>query len=438
MRPLVLLLLAASPALGQTPEPSDARVEILRRFDRPVNLADLGEKTTFDAVRKLVEEKLGGKVVIRLDERAFADSIDAIRSAPVQVPKFGTKMPAARALLLAVIEVKNHLKHLPAIEFLPVPPDTLLITSAERSMSIETYDLRPVLREADGWLDGVRQMLAPGSGRRREEIDADSPAELLTGLLVANLSSESVGRLENDEKLIVRTTPSGHQAIASHLEALTRLADVRVRMKASLYELEPADFEKWVAPLLAEAAKNGEPRAVFPLRRALREFLAAQSPLLIGTSPRFHNGAAGMFLSRKWAQRTPVPRVLAFDDGSGEKVLVTHLVGLTLSARATVGADRRSLVLDITQKTTLVDLKRDSRPQPSPQGVKQVEVILPEPRTRTASETVRADDGEPLLIVIQQPLRDALGGGRWVVVLEPQVSIDAEERVLSVMPERVK
>jgi hypothetical protein len=51
------------------------------------------------------------------------------------------------------------------------------------------------------------------------------------------------------------------------------------------------------------------------------------------------------------------------------------------------------------------------------------------PRKLTASETIKIDDGLRLVLVVQQPLPPEVAADRrWIVILQPTIYIEEEER----------
>jgi hypothetical protein len=278
----------------------------------------------------------------------------------------------------------------------PADPDKLVT---------RTYDLKPIL------------------GARLSGTDLTGPDDIvrliLETLRVGELKPGTDGPqlIERDGgKLEVRATEKVQGEIKDLLDALGRLADVAVDVKADVVELDRETFEK-VRPLFRPGKGRADPPAAVALPPAVTDTVIKRGKVIQSSSVRYANGAEAVVSARlsvltystHLAALKPADPPLFVKEGF-------RLLGLPV-----VSADRRSVRLKLTEQSAQVIGVRER--EVGEVGGKPIVARSPRVEELGKSGTVEADDGGAVLFRLDYAPRDKV----WVVVLRPTVVIRAEE-----------
>jgi len=293
----------------------------------------------------------------------------------------------------------------------------------DKTLVTKVYDLKAILGErgkANGYadMDAVIRLLV-------EEILPET--ELKPGTDGAKLIEREGGKIE------VRATPETQKEIGDLIEALHRLVDVAIDIKADVVELDPAAFEKLTKALPDKArGKAGSPvvcaseseadekEANAEEKKAFAEvarILAAGKTLQTSTT-RFVNGVEGTF-SARLSVHTFYKQTVNNNKQPESRDFVKdgfRLVGLPM-----VSVDRRFIRLKLTEQSTRVTgIKK--REIDAPKDLKLVLTSLETEDLGATGSTVVADGSRTVFRLACAP-KDKV----WVVVLTPTLFIQAEE-----------
>lgn len=252
-------------------------------------------------------------------------------------------------------------------------------------------------------------------------------ADAVLKLLIETFPHTKSEYVERDGgKLEVRATAKEHEEIKDLLEALARLQDVAVDIKADVYELDAASYEKLLKALPKTAVK---PPVLFAMGDELKEnepLLGAANDVLktarlVQTSKaRFVNGAEATVSARRNVGRL----------ASGEPPFVKD--GFALVAVPVASADRRFVRFKlIEQSTAVVGTRKREFDEFKGQKI-VVETPLVEDLGGTGSAVV--PDGSSLLFKLAYAPKDKV----WVVKLDTAIFIQAEQDELKRQEEEAK
>jgi hypothetical protein len=293
--------------------------------------------------------------------------------------------------------------------------DTKLIT--------KVYNLKPLLGErgkASGLadMDAVVKLIFEAIPQLRERKPGTDGPQLV---------EREGGKLE------VHATAKRHGELKELFDALERIQDLAIDIKADVYELDAAAFAKLQKALPTSKAKppvlfatTEEPELNGPDAAELKAMEETNKILKAGrvvqtSSGRFINGAEATISAR----RVVVPYTT---DGGPVGVAKENLLfvkeGFRLVALPVVSFDRRFIRFKLTEQSTAITglKKRELGEIGGKPIVGQSPVV--EDLGATGS-TVIADDGTAIFRLAYAP-KDKV----WVVVLKPTIFIQAEEDAL--------
>ncbi len=232
-------------------------------------------------------------------------------------------------------------------------------------------------------------------------------------------------------KLAIRTTEEVHGEIKDLLEALERLQDLAVDVKAEVIELDAVAFAK-LQKVLAKG--NVKPPVLFAMGEEIedeKKLEAAEkvmeeankilkAGLVVQTSSgRFLNGAEATISARQ--------SVLTYTNHLETGFRETPLFmkeGFTLVAVPVVSADRRFIRFKLTEQSTVVTgMKKKEFEENGAKIIAQSPVV--EDFGATGSAVVA--DGSTILFRLAYAPKDKV----WVVVVKPTIYIRAEEEELN-------
>jgi hypothetical protein len=281
----------------------------------------------------------------------------------------------------------------------PADPDKLVTRS---------YDLKPIL------------------GARLSGTDLTGPDDvvrlILETLRVGELKPGTDGPqvVERDGgKLEVRATEKVQGEIKDLLDALGRLADVAVDVKADVVELDRETFEK-VRPLFRPGKGRADPPAAVALPPAVTDTVIKRGKVIQSSSARYANGAEAVVSARQ-SVLTYSTRPAALKPAD-PPLFVKE--GFRLLGLPVVSADRRSVRLKLTEKSAeVVGVKKREIRGFGETGTEAVIISGPEVSEYGRSGTVEVEDGGAVLFKLDYAPKDKV----WVVVLRPTIFIRAEE-----------
>lgn len=267
--------------------------------------------------------------------------------------------------------------------------------------------------------------LTGATGKASGVANTDAVLKLLIESLPGGMRTEFVER--DGGKLEVRATAKDHEDIKDLLDALARLQDLAIDIKADVYEFDAAGFEKLLKALPKGTAKapvlfaqGDELKENEPLLGAANDVL--KTARLVQTSKaRFVNGAEATVSARRTVVRVT---------SGGEISFVKD--GFALVAVPVVSADRRFVRFKLTEQSTAVVGTR-KRELGEIRGQKIVaETPILEDLGGTGSAVV--PDGSSLLFKLAYAPKDKV----WVVKLDTTIFIQAEQNELKRIEEENK
>jgi hypothetical protein len=311
----------------------------------------------------------------------------------------------------------------------------------------KVYDLKPILGEkgkANGFADTdakklLRDLYMPlGKGKANGFADMDAVFKVifdsLPELRDLNPGADGPQLVERDNgKLEVRAAAKTHEELKDLIEAMTRLVDIAVDVKATVYEFDPATFDKLVkalpkdgrgkpgSPVLYATGEESEDEALAGgLEKALAEVnkILKTGRQVQNSTARFVNGVEATFAARQ--------SVLTFHNHvvnqkpEGPPQFVKE--GFKLVGLPVVSVDRRFVRMKLTEQSVVV-----TRMKKVDVGevVDKQNLVIQSPELEdlgTSGSAVVADGGTAIFRLAYAP-KDKV----WVVVLHPSIFIQAEE-----------
>lgn len=267
--------------------------------------------------------------------------------------------------------------------------------------------------------------LTGATGKATGVPNTDAVLKVIIDTLPAGSNTEFVER--DGGKIEVRATAKVHDEIKDLLEALARLQDLAIDIKADVYEFDAAGYAQFVkalpksaakAPVLFAAGDAGDEDKLPSLEEANKLLKAAR---LVQTSKaRFVNGAEATVSARRALVK----------DNNREPPFVKD--GFALVAVPIVSADRRFVRFKLTEQATAFAGTR-KRELGEIKGQKFfAESPIIEDLGATGSATV--PDGSSLLFKLAYAPKDKV----WVVKLDTTIFIQAEEELLKREGEKPK
>lgn len=418
-----------------------------------IDATDLPLAKLLAALEKQLPE--GTKVSLRIDTQAFGNDSAKVTDAAIRLPKL-QNVSLFTAVRLAVGQVK-------------VPTDyrfgdgELWITTPVRAMYTAIHEIGDLV-DNPGFdptlLGSPLKPLEPPAQRKASR--AENTAALVR-LLVAVVAPESWqptadprGTIQVvNTQLVIHANAENHAQVADLLDALRRLSDVGVTVRARLYEVDRELYMK---------VKNSKRLTRAELEKleangaaeddGLARLLKKSKLTVTGKETKIANGQEAPFLSHH--RVISVPPILEADKVPAALAgnLLTEpqavLEGVSFAASVTVSADRRFVKLKITEKATEIDqlpqvqlppLKKPNEKGAAPDVQEQVQDLLDmlrragplEPvlsETVHAQETDIADGGSRMIAVHVRPRSLQAAERWWLLVLSPRIVINAEERAI--------
>jgi hypothetical protein len=265
--------------------------------------------------------------------------------------------------------------------------------------------------------------------------DADAVIKLIFESLPQFHELKPDGRqiVERDgTKLEIRATAKDHGEVKDLLEAIERLQDLAIDVRADVIELDAAVYEK----LLKVLPKEGRGRAGSPLLfatgeeieekegAAINKALEEVSKILRGgrtvqtSSGRFGNGAEATLSARQSV--VTFHNQVVNDKPKDAPQFVKE--GFRLVGLPVVSADRRFIRLKLTEQSLVLTRIRKVE---LGEVVKDQKLVLQSAETEDVGGTGSANiaDGGTALFRLAYGPKDKV----WVVVLHPRIYIKAEE-----------
>ena len=319
-------------------------------------------------------------------------------------------MPKLTFAALALTLVAAHVLAQPA----PKPAD-------DKKLVTKVYDIKPLL--------GKR-------GKAAGLADADAVVKLVFQAIpqLRDLKPGDDGPqiVERDGgKLEVRATAKRHEEVKDLLDALARLQDVAVDVKADLIELSPAEYAellkalpKWKAkaPVVfttGEVDEEQKPDAAEQKALAEANRILKTGRLVQSSSGRLVNGAeAAVSARRAVVTFANLPAPVRVGGKADEPPFVKE--GFSLVALPVVSADRRFVRFKLTEQSIRITGAR-KRELGEINGKKMVAESL-ETEDLGATGSAVVDDGGVLIFRLAYAPKDKV----WVVVLKPAIFIQSE------------
>ena len=284
----------------------------------------------------------------------------------------------------------------------------------DKKLVTKVYDIKPLLGER---------------GKASGLADADA---VIKTIFEANLLTESKPGGDDPQiverdggKLEVRAPLKAQEEIKDLLDALARLQDLAVDVKADVIELDAATYEKLAkalpkakGPVLFAVGEETDGKVDPALEEANKILKTGR---VVQTSGARHvNGAEATLAAR---QSVVTFRTQVVNDKSAEPPQFVK-DGFKLVGVPVVSADRRFVRFKLTEQSTAVTGMR-KRELGEIGGQKIVAQTLDTDDLGATASTVVADGGTVLFHLAYAP-KDKV----WVVVLKPTIFIQAEEDAL--------
>jgi hypothetical protein len=288
----------------------------------------------------------------------------------------------------------------------------------DKKLVTKVYNVKPLLGDrgkAD--TDAVIKLIFEAIPQLRE---------LKPGTEGPQIVERDNGRLE------IRTTEKRHGEVKDLLDALERLQDLAIDVKADVIELDTATYEKLVKALPKQG--TGKPPVLYAtgeeiegdeapaIQKALDETnkILKTGRVIQTSNGRFVNGAeATVSARRRLATFTNVSNPVRLAEKADNPLFVKE--GFTLGMLPVVSGDRRFVRFKLTEQSTVITgvKTRDFGEIAGEKFV--VKTLETEDLGATGSATV-ADGGTLLFRLAYAPKNKV-----WVVVLKPRIFIQAEE-----------
>ncbi len=292
---------------------------------------------------------------------------------------------------------------------------------ADKTLVTEVYNIKPLLGER-----GKGAGIANADSIVKMILETISLGEPRPGADGPQLIERDGGKLE------VRATAKVHTEVKDLLDALDRLADIAIEVKADVYELDPAAFEKLVksipkgktkAPVLFSTGEEIEGKEGPAIDKAMKEMnkILKTGRVVQTSSDRFANGQEATVSAR----RVVVPFTNFADQKAGiardNPLFVKE--GFALVAVPVVSADRRFVRFKLSEQSTrITGIKNRDLGEI---GGKQIVAQSPEVEDLGATGSTEVADGGTAIFRLAYAPKDKV----WVVVLQPRIFIQAEEDI---------
>lgn len=279
------------------------------------------------------------------------------------------------------------------------------------------YDIKPLLGDR-----GKTSGIADADAIIKTIFDTNLLHALKPGTDGPQIVVRDGGRLE------VRAPAKVQAEIKDLLDAIARLQDVAVDVKADVYELDPAAYEALVKavpkgtakpPVLFATGEEVEGKDAPAVDKATKEMsrVLKAGRVVQTSSGRFVNGAEASLSAR---QSVATFHTHVVNDKPAEAPQFVK-EGFKLIGTPVVSADRRFVRLKLTEQSVAVSGVR-TRELGEVKGQKIVAQSLETADLGATGSAVVADGGTALFRLAYAP-KDKV----WVVVLKPAIFIQSEE-----------
>jgi hypothetical protein len=464
-RPIaILFVLAASAALrGQQATSAGADKKLLEKaavlnglLDQWIQTESLQKEQPLDAFLKALEDKLPNdkKIKLGIDKKAFGSEFEDVTKTLVKMPAYPKSLTVHTVLKLVVSQIADPDPYLDVL-----PTSVSITTRAHAALYTVEHEIGDLVKQArrhhaavrNSWKsfgpdfdvhdvdprDGVAlliRLIAADSDYGNPLASSrvqDQPKLMLSGPqeMVGAVGSGSMFasiRVHNQSKLELRGTAQEHFRVAALFAALRRLADVAVVMHACLVEVNRAWHDQHLAPVLATEGRGPEALSAVPIDPALARKLKQQRIVVQGDAGKLPAEQKTVFLS--WQR--PFSFVAEPARLGTRETRRTGVEGVVFQVDAAVSADRRSLRLKISQDVgQLVVIEK-----------KRLRVIRDDKGADYESPTVRhggvaaeieLEDGVAFVMpVAYRPAGGKSGERRWLLLAEPMIWIEEEQRLI--------
>jgi hypothetical protein len=429
---LAAFLWVGATADAQSPKQAPKKMEELigaanRRMSGVFPTKEFQEKIPFSKFLQMLEKEIAKETPfsIHLDREAFGKDADKMLTAEVNLPPVPARMVFNTALRLALAQayVKGQ-----EIEF-TARPNTLVITTRDRSLYTVAYDVRDLLSHTHFLHQSFAEIKKRYDDEKDqrfgfnfdERADPKKPDEWIARQILVDTewagwrdrTPASTIQVVNGTKLLVHTAPSVHEAIAITFAHMKSLCDLAVIMNAKLYALDRAEYDAHFAASFVDP-KDKSARLAARATDAQRKMLQARKPILEGDADKLRPNERAVFLTQ-W-------NVYQFQAGPGDARPTTAFEGFSFSVRPAVSPDRRCLRLelfhDVEQlvkltKGTMIEMKTG----------KELPIELPNLRKSASSGTIDIHDGQAILLAVDYRPKDKV----WLLLAEPRIYMEEEE-----------
>jgi hypothetical protein len=433
---LAALLLLGGTAGAQPPKQAPKKMEELLgeargRMSGVFHTNVFQEKMPFSKFLQLLEKEIAKEkpFSIHFDREAFGNDADKMLNAEVNLPPVPARMVFNTALRLALAQA--HIKG-QEIEF-TARPDTLVITTRDRSLFTVTYEIGDLLKHTrhlhQMFLEQAKkprliERFGPGPQDFDSKADPAKPDEWIVRQLIALSPADRAGwhgrtpastiRLANGSKLIVHTTPSVHDHVYLNLAAWRQLLDVAVVMDAKLYAIDRADYDEHFAPAFGGPKDKSVRKLVVKVNDALSKKLRARKPFMESDAVKLRPNERAEFLAVKNAYQ--------YQSRPGDAKPTTAFEGFSFSVRPKVSPDRRCLRLEFFHDVEQL-IKLTKGTMIDPKTGKELPIELPNLRVSASSGTIEIHDMQAIILAVDYRPKDKV----WLMLAEPMIYLEEEQ-----------
>jgi hypothetical protein len=432
---MVFVLAATSAALpGQPAASADADKKLLeqaaalsRLLDELIDTEPFQKEQPFEAFLKALEDRLPNdkKTKIRIDQKAFGGELDNFAKTPVRMPTYPKKLSVHAILKFALARIADPDAYLDVL-----PTHVSITTRAHAALYSVEHEIGDLVKQARRHHAIVRTSWRSfGPEFDVHDIDPGDGVALLIRLITAQAQPGNTlasMRVRNQSKLELRGTAQEHFRVGSIFAALRRIIDVAVVMHARLIEVDRAWHDEHIAPVLAGKNRGPEAFSAVPVDLALAKKLKEQRIIVQGHQSKLAAEEKAVFLS--WQ------RPFSFVDKSaifgGPRTRRTGVEGVVFHVEATVSADRCSMHLKISQDVAqLIGIEKKRLPVIGDD--KEADYESPTIRRSGVASEIELEDGTTFVMpVAYRPADDKNAERRWLLLAEPMIWIEEEQRLI--------
>lgn len=218
-------------------------------------------------------------------------------------------------------------------------------------------------------------------------------------------------------KLEITATAARHAQVEILLRALRGRADISVTLEADWYELDRAFYQKEIEAALAKGPAAVAEDMALKVRKQGVHLRYSKPAIPHGKDARLSLRNAFVYVAGPGdPKRRP------------DEVFGTAFHGVSFQVRPAVSADLRSVRLRVAEQVTeLAGIRKEKAVDVETGKVCRIEV--PELRESSSTLSVRADDGQFVLVPVHYRPRATADKGRvLVLLLQPTIIVEEEER----------